>query len=65
MQLGGNSVESVSIDHNELRSLREEVFIPLNNLKSLQLHANPWVCDCRLKNFRWEGSYRIRGLIVD
>ena len=24
----------------------------LNNLKSLQLHSNPWNCDCRLKHFR-------------
>ena len=28
------------------------MFLPLTNLKSLQLHSNPWVCDCRLKNFR-------------
>ncbi len=48
----GNSVESVLINHNELRTLREEVFVPLTNLKSLQLHSNPWMCDCRLKNFR-------------
>ena len=45
-------MESVSVDHNDLRTLREEVFVPLTNLKSITLHANPWVCDCRLKNFR-------------
>lgn len=48
----GNSVESVMIQNNELKTLREEVFLPLTNLKSIQLHSNPWVCDCRLKNFR-------------
>ena len=48
------SVESVSVDHNDLRTLREEVFVPLTNLKSITLHANPWVCDCNLKNFRLE-----------
>lgn len=48
----GNSVESVFVDNNRLRTLREEVFVPLTNLKSLQLHNNPWTCDCRLKNFR-------------
>ena len=48
----GKSVESMSIDHNELRTLREDVFLPVTNLKSLQLHVNPWLCDCRLKSFR-------------
>ena len=48
------SVESVAVDHNDLRTLREEVLVPLTNLKSITLHANPWVCDCRLKNFRSE-----------
>ena len=29
-----------------------QVFLPLTNLKSLQLHSNPWSCDCHLKSFR-------------
>lgn len=48
----GRSVESILINNNELRTLREDVFNPLSNLKSLQLHLNPWLCDCRLKTFR-------------
>ena len=48
----GNSVESIYIHDNRLKTLREQVFIMLNNLKSLQLHSNPWNCDCRLKHFR-------------
>ncbi len=24
----------------------------MTNLKSLQLHSNPWTCDCHLKSFR-------------
>jgi hypothetical protein len=48
----GASVESVMLNNNELAFIREEVFIPLINLKSITLHTNPWVCDCRLKNFR-------------
>jgi len=48
----GDSVESVSIDGNRLRNIREETFLNLQNLKHLQLHNNPWLCDCRLKNFR-------------
>jgi len=45
-------VEGVSLNNNLLRTLREEVFLPLTNLKSLHLHGNPWSCDCRLKSFR-------------
>ena len=29
-----------------------ESFVPLSSLRTLHLHANPWVCDCRMKNFR-------------
>lgn len=54
----GNSVESIYINDNMLKTLREQVFIGLNNLKSLQLHSNPWNCDCRLKNFRDWVVYR-------
>ena len=48
----GGSVESVLLDNNNLQSMKEEVFVSLNNLKHLTLHTNPWVCDCKLKNFR-------------
>ena len=54
----GNSVESVYINNNQLKSVREEVFVGLANLKSLQLHSNPWACDCNLKNFRDWVVYR-------
>lgn len=54
----GNSVEALNIDNNRLGALREEVFLPLTNLKSLQLHSNPWNCDCHLKNFRDWVVYR-------
>ena len=33
----GNSVESLNVDNNRLSTLREEVFLPLTNLKSLQV----------------------------
>ena len=33
----GNSVESLNVDNNRLGTLREEVFLPLTNLKSLQV----------------------------
>lgn len=48
----GASVDSVMLHNNELTFIREEVFIPLVNLNSITLHSNPWICDCKLKNFR-------------
>ena len=33
----GNSVESLKLDSNRIGSLEEEVFLPLTNLKSLQV----------------------------
>ena len=33
----GNSVEALHVDNNRLSSLREQVFLPLTNLKSLQV----------------------------
>ena len=35
----GNSVEALNIDNNRLGALREEVFLPLTNLKSLQVNT--------------------------
>ena len=43
----GSSVETVALDNNMLATMFEEVFVTLTNLKSLSLHSNPWVCDCR------------------
>ena len=38
----GNSVEALNIDNNRLGSLREEIFLPLTNLKSLQVITFPF-----------------------
>lgn len=48
----GNSLEAVRLLGNRLTSLQEEMFQSLSNLKSLELHKNPWRCDCHLKTFR-------------
>ena len=45
----GNSVEALNIDNNRLGALREEVFLPLTNLKSLQVNTN--------MNFRFQSTY--------
>ena len=48
----GNSIEAISLKGNRLSSLQEDVFLSLTNIKSLELHLNPWRCDCHLKQFR-------------
>jgi len=48
----GRSVEDIDLHGNYLQNIREETFITLQGLKHLQLHENPWMCDCKLKNFR-------------
>ena len=55
-------MESIYIHNNHLKSVREAVFINLANLKSLQLHHNPWNCDCNLKSFRdWLIQHQLYG----
>ena len=49
----GNSVETISLRANKLSTLREQVFMYLTNLKSLELSQNAWKCDCQLKHFRY------------
>ena len=32
--------------------IQEDIFLTTTNIKSLELHQNPWRCDCHLKQFR-------------
>jgi len=48
----GNSIETISLKGNRLTSLQEDIFLSTTNIKSLELHLNPWRCDCHLKQFR-------------
>jgi len=48
----GNSVEAIQLKGNQLHSLQEDIFLTTTNIKSLELHHNPWRCDCHLKQFR-------------
>ena len=34
------------------RNVQQGALSTLHSLKTLQLHVNPWLCDCRLKAFR-------------
>jgi len=46
------TVEGIDLSSNRLTTMEEGSIIGLYTLKSLQLHDNPWLCDCKLKAFR-------------
>lgn len=47
-------------DGNNLSHMKPETLISLSNLSSLDLHNNPWRCDCNLQNFRnWVISHNL------
>lgn len=47
-----SSVEAIVLKGNRLCSLQKDIFLTTTNIKSLELHQNPWKCDCHLKQFR-------------
>ena len=50
------------MNNNRLRSIAQEVFLPLPSLKQLQTHDNPWNCDCNLKSLRdWLIQHQLYG----
>lgn len=48
----GAGVDSIFLNNNNLRNIMMETFMPLHSLKTLTLHGNLWVCDCKLKHLR-------------
>lgn len=45
-------LQTLRLSANRFATLKPEVFLPLNKLKSVDLQDNPWVCDCRLLALR-------------
>jgi len=50
--LAQGDVESVNLSGNKLTVISDKTFLALDTIKQLQLHNNPWLCDCQLKSFR-------------
>lgn len=49
---GVNRLESVRLNDNRLTELSAAVLESLDKRRSVELHNNPWVCDCRLRPMR-------------
>ncbi|XP_037071188.1 leucine-rich repeat-containing protein 24-like [Pollicipes pollicipes] len=45
-------LESLKISGNRLQALPERTVVALRRVHNVELHANPWECDCRLRPMR-------------
>lgn len=47
-------LESLTLSGNRLREMPQRAVVALRRLHNVELHANPWHCDCRLRPlFEW------------
>ena len=42
----------LKLDGNRLQTLADGSLMPLNSIRELHLHGNPWVCDCQARYLR-------------
>ncbi|XP_031843582.1 leucine-rich repeat, immunoglobulin-like domain and transmembrane domain-containing protein 2 [Nomia melanderi] len=45
-------LESLKLNNNQLSTLYKGTFEPLNKLTSIELHDNPWICNCSLREMK-------------
>ncbi|XP_044575982.1 leucine-rich repeat-containing protein 24-like [Cotesia glomerata] len=61
---GLESLESLKLNGNRLATLNPGTFDPLNKLTSIELHDNPWVCNCHLREMKqWLVKHNLPTLI--
>lgn len=49
---GLESLESLKLNNNALKTFRPGIFDSLKKLASIELHDNPWICDCQLREMK-------------
>ncbi|CAL4067123.1 unnamed protein product, partial [Meganyctiphanes norvegica] len=42
-------LEELKLNNNFLKEIRPKLVLSLQNLHDVEVHANPWTCDCRLR----------------
>ncbi|XP_054004514.1 leucine-rich repeat-containing protein 4C-like [Hylaeus anthracinus] len=58
-------LESLKLNNNQLSTLHPGTFEPLNKLTSIELHENPWICDCHLREMKmWLVKHNLPTLIA-
>ncbi|XP_031780070.1 leucine-rich repeat-containing protein 24 [Nasonia vitripennis] len=62
---GLDMLETLKLSHNRISTLLQHTFEPLNKLTSIELHENPWTCDCTLREMKsWLVKHNLPTLIA-
>lgn len=63
--IGLESLESLKLNNNRLSTLHPGTFDPLKKLTSIELHDNPWICDCHLREMKiWLIKHNVPTLVA-
>lgn len=61
---GLQQLESLKLNNNFLYTLLPGTFEPLTKITNIELHDNPWVCDCHLREMKmWMVKHNLPTLI--
>lgn len=63
--IGLQMLESLKLNNNRLSTLHPGTFEPLKKLTSIELHDNPWICDCHLREMKmWLVKHNVPTLVA-
>ncbi|KAL6435820.1 hypothetical protein ACFW04_005592 [Cataglyphis niger] len=63
--VGLELLESLKLNNNQLFTLHPGTFEPLKKLTSIELHDNPWTCDCHLREMKmWLVKHNVPTLVA-
>ncbi|KAA0198679.1 hypothetical protein HAZT_HAZT008705 [Hyalella azteca] len=47
-------LQHLRLDHNRISMFQKHLVMSLRNVQGVELHGNPWICDCRLRDLhKW------------